>query len=128
MTSLAAIIGILIAKAKTDGPRQKYGGEHYRHKISGTMHSASNGFYNHHLIKLYHNHCRKWQIILKEPQRGLSLVGVVSSSSRVELGDFAKVAGDGLTVLRQNFGGGVEEMRDFCYNIGIKENDIREYD
>ena len=70
MARLSAIIGILIAKAKTDRPRQKYGGEHYRHKISGTMHSSSNGFYNHHLIKLYHNHCRKWQIILKEPQRG----------------------------------------------------------
>ena len=49
MTSLAAIIGILIAKAKTDRPRQKYGGKHYRHKISGTMHSASNSLYNFHL-------------------------------------------------------------------------------
>ena len=34
---------------------------------------------------------------------GLSSVGVVSSSSRVELGDFAKVAVEGLTVLCQNF-------------------------
>ena len=48
---------------------------------------------------------------------GLSLVGVMISSSRVELGDFAKVAVEGLTVLCQNFGGGVEEMRDFWYNI-----------
>ena len=40
---------------------------------------------------------------------GLRLVGglvrVWSSSSRVELGDFAKVAVEGLTVLCQNFGG-----------------------
>ena len=77
------------------------------------MHSASNGFYDFHSIELYHNHCRKWQIILKEPQRGLSLVGVVSSSSRVELGDFAKVARRGLTVLCQNFWRGVEGIRDF---------------
>ena len=26
------------------------------------------------------------------------------------------------------FGGGVEEIGDFWYNIGIKENEIREYD
>ena len=69
MARLAAIIGILIAKAKTDGPRQKYGGEHYRHKISGTMHSASNGFYDFHSMELYHNHCRKWQFFLKEPRK-----------------------------------------------------------
>ena len=37
-------------------------------------------------------------------------------SSRVELGDFAKVAVEGLTVLRQNFGGRVEGMWDFWYN------------
>ena len=85
------------------------------------MHSASNSFYDFHSIKLYHNHRRKWQIILKEPRRGLSLVGVVSSSSRVELGDFAKVAVDGLTVLCQNCGGGVEEMRGFWYNIRSTE-------
>jgi hypothetical protein len=30
--------------------------------------------------------------------------------------------------LCQNFGGGVEEIGDFWYNIGIKENEIREYD
>ena len=34
---------------------------------------------------------------------GLSLVGVMISSSRVELGDFVKVARRGLTVLCQNF-------------------------
>jgi len=54
MARRAAIIGILIAKAKTDGPRQKYGGEHYRYRISGKMHSASDGFYDFHSIKLYH--------------------------------------------------------------------------
>ena len=70
MARLAAIIGILIAKAKTDGPRQKYGGEHCRHKICSGINGASDGFYDFHSIELYHNHCRKWQIILKEPRRG----------------------------------------------------------
>lgn len=54
MARLAAIIGILVAKANTDRPRQKYGGEHYRHKISGTTCNASNSFYDFHSIKLYH--------------------------------------------------------------------------
>lgn len=54
MARLAAIIGILIAKAKTDGPRQKYGSEHYRHKICSGINGASDGFYDFHSIKLYH--------------------------------------------------------------------------
>jgi hypothetical protein len=54
MTRLAAIIGILIAKAKTDGPRQKYGSEQHRHKISGTTCNASNSFYDFHSMELYH--------------------------------------------------------------------------
>ena len=70
MARLAAIIGILIAKANTDRPRQKYGSEHYRHEICSGINGASDGFYDFHSIELYHNHCRKWQIILKEPQRG----------------------------------------------------------
>ena len=90
MARLAAIIGILIAKAKADGPRQKYGSEHYRHKICSGINGASDGFYDFHSIKLYHIHRREWQIILKEPRRGLSLVGVMSSSSRVELVDSAR--------------------------------------
>lgn len=69
MARLAAIIGILVAKAKTDGPGQKYGGEHYRHKISGTTCNASNSFYDFHSIKLYHNHCQKWQIIHPYPRK-----------------------------------------------------------
>lgn len=31
-------------------------------------------------------------------------------------------------LLCQNFGGGVEGIGDFWYNIGINENEIREYD
>ena len=55
---------------------------------------------------------------------GLSLVG--AWRSRVELGDFAKVAVEGLTVLCQNFWGRVEGMWDFWYNKNVDWATIQE--